>query len=118
MANVRVEFMTLGTSPGFDNHSSGVLKALLGTPVKLAVSSTATVAASRPVAPNLPSPANPARADYGRIYARVTAIDGNVIVQTGSDPTAAQTNGVLVLAGSVEPIPLLAGEKLSFIELA
>ena len=118
MAKVRVEFVMLGISPGSDNNSANVLKALVGTPATLSVSATATVAASRPVAPSLPASPDPTRAGYGRLYARISAVEGDTIVAWAADPTAAQDNGVLVLQGAVEAVPVAPGEKLSFVELA
>lgn len=45
-------------------------------------------------------------------------MDGNVIAAWGEDPTAVQTNGMLVMQGAVELVPVSEGNLLSFVELA
>lgn len=113
MTTASVEWVNLGPSEAVGHfktsegrHSQNVLRDVQGTPARLAVTGTATTAGSRPVAP------------AGARYARVTAVDGNVIVAWGADPTASQTNGIVIPAGMVEPVPIEEGQKLSFIELA
>jgi hypothetical protein len=105
MAAVRVEWINLAVGPLYDGGSANVVKDVVGAATKLAVTSTATAAGSRPQAP------------AGARYARVTAIEGNAIVAWGADPTAAQDNGLVVAEGQVEAIPVAGGEKLSFVEL-
>ncbi len=105
MASVRVEWINLAVGLLYDGGATNVVKDVAGNAAKLAVTSTATAAGSRPVAPS------DAR------YARVSAVEGNSIVAWGADPTAAQDNGILVPEGQVEAIPVIPGEKLSFVEL-
>ena len=105
MATVRVEWINLAVGMLHDGGAGNVVKAVVGTATKLAVTSTATAAGSRPTAP------------AGARYARVSGVDGNSIVAWGADPTAAQDNGLLVSAGQAEAIPVTAGDKLSFVEL-
>jgi hypothetical protein len=105
MASVRVEWINLAVGMLHDGGAANVVKDVAGTATKLAVTSTATLAGSRPVAP------------AGARYARVSGVEGNSIVAWGADPTAAQDNGILVAEGQVEAIPVVAGQKLSFVEL-
>lgn len=105
MASVRVEWINLAVGMLHDGGAANVVEDVAGTATKLAVTSTATEAASRPVAP------------AGARYARVSAVAGNSIVAWGADPTAAQNNGLLVTEGQVEAVPVAAGQKLSFVEL-
>jgi hypothetical protein len=108
MAAVVVEWVKLSNSPGYDGGQQNIIKTVHGSRSALSVTGTATSAGSRPVAPSVDGP----------LYARVTAVTGNSIAEFGADPTATQTNGLLVIEGGVELIPVLAGDKLSFIELA
>ena len=106
MAIVRVEWINLAVGLLHDGGAANVVKEVAGAATKLSVTSTATEPGSRPQAP------------VGVRYARITAIEGFSIVAWGADPTAAQDNGLLVHEGQVEAIPVVAGEKLSFVELA
>lgn len=106
MATVRVEWVNLSVGLLHDGGATNVIKDVVDDAINLAVTATATAAESRPDVPR------DAR------YARVSAVEGNVIVAWGEDPTAAQDNGLLVLEGQVEAIPVADDEKLSFIELA
>jgi hypothetical protein len=106
MATVRVEWINLSVGLLHDGGSTNVVKDVIGEAAVVAVTSVATTPESRPDAPR------DAR------YARVTAVEGNSIVAWGEDPTAAQDNGLLILEGNVEAVPVADDEKLSFIELA
>jgi hypothetical protein len=108
MAAVIVEWVRLSSGPGFDGGEVNIIKAVHGQRAALAVTAAPTAAAERPVAP----------AGGDMLYARVTALAGNIVVAWGDDPTADQLNGVSILAGGVEPIPVLPGQRLSFVELA
>ena len=105
MATLRVEWVTLSVGPLHDGGGANIVGAIFGNAEKFAVTSTATTAGSRPVAP------------AGARYARVTVTSGNAIAAWGADPTASQTNGLLVPAGSSELIPVAAVVKLSFVDL-
>lgn len=113
MAKVRVEFITLGESESKD-AAPNVLVGMIGSGVTLDVTSTATTAGNRPTAP-----AFAGNVKTGEVmYARVSGVTGAVVVAWGTNPTATQANGVLVMEGSIELIPVEAGQRLSFIELA
>lgn len=103
MATVRVEWAELGN--GYDGVGANMPRARVGTPVKVTVTTTATASDSRPTVPN------------GARWALVKSLDGNVIVESGVDPTATQNNGALVMAGGVWPEPVRPGDKLSFVEM-
>ena len=105
MTNVRVEWVTLGTGALYDGTAPNVLRAVAGAAVLLTVGTTATSAGSRPQAPAM---------DH-TLFARISAIDGAVIAAFGVNPTAAANNGVLVLEGQVELLPVVPGDLLSFI---
>ena len=57
------------------------------------------------------------RAPAGTEYARLTALDANIIASWGVDPTAAVGEGLLVLTGQVEVMKVADGDLLSFIEV-
>lgn len=105
MATLRVEWVNLSVGPLNDGGAANVVVGVLGAAAKFSVTGTATAAGSRPAAP------------AGARYARVTVTSGNAIVAWGADPTASQTNGLLVPAGTSELVPVAAGEKLSFVDL-
>lgn len=106
MTIVRVEWINLSVGPLYDGGAANVIREVVGAATALAVTGTATDAGSRPEAP------------AGARYARVTALDGNAIVAAGADPTADQTNGLVVASGAVELVPVASGDKLSFVEIA
>jgi hypothetical protein len=108
MATAIVEWVRLSSGPGFDGGEINIIKAVYGQRSALAVTAVATAPASRPVAP----------AGGDMLYARVSAVAGNIIAAWGDDPTADQQNGLMILAGNVELIPIASGQKLSFVELA
>jgi hypothetical protein len=105
MATLRVEWVKLSVGPLNDGGGANIISGLVGSGAKFAVTAVATTAGSRPTAP------------AGAHYGRVTVTSGNAIVAWGADPTASQTNGLLVAAGNSELIPVAAGEKLSFVDL-
>lgn len=106
MAKVRVEWITLGVGPLYNGKHENVLDEIVQAEPLIDVTTTATAPASRPLAP------------AGElVHARITAVTGDVIAAWGPDPTAAQTNGVLVLEGGVELVPVVQGDRLSFVEL-
>ena len=105
MATLRVEWVTLSVGPLHDGGGANIIGATFGGAEKFAVTGTATTAGLRPVAP------------AGARYARVTVTSGNALAAWGADPTASQTNGLVIPAGNSELIPVAAGEKLSFVDL-
>ena len=107
--NIRYEWVTLGIGALHDGSAPNVLRSIVGSGAALPVTGSATAAGSRPVAP---------ASERAPLFARITAIDGNVVVATGADPTASQTNGILVMQGGVELLPVAPGDKLSFVGLA
>ena len=112
MAKVRVEWITLGFNSSGGNEN--VLSKQIGSAVSVAgITTTATVAGNRPVAPAVGS-----IGQNSGLHARISGVEGNSIVAWGADPTASQTNGLLIMAGGVEVIPVDPGQKLSFVELA
>ena len=106
MSNVRVEWVTLGTGALYDGTAPNVLRAAVGSATLLTAGATATAAGSRPQAP---------AADRS-LFARVSAVDGPVIAAFGANPTAAANNGVLILEGQIELLPVVPGDLLSFIQ--
>lgn len=107
MASVRYEFVKLGRAVGTSGWADNVITDSVGTGGTLAVTTTATTADSRPVAPNVGL--------VGQLYARLTAIDGPVHVEKGSDPTATLTNGLRLVPNVPEVLAVKPGELLSFI---
>lgn len=108
MAYVRVEFITLGIGPNFHGRHENVIDKLLASHAALSVGAAATAAGARPTAPT----------SGERIHARITATTGKLIAAWGADPAASQSNGIALTEGATEVVPVAAGDKLSFIELA
>jgi hypothetical protein len=106
MARVHLEWVELSIGPLYDAGASNVVKGVFGAAQTLSVGASATAAGARPTAP------------AGARYARLSAVDGNVIAAWGADPTAAQANGMLVMQGAVELVPVAEGDLLSLVELA
>lgn len=106
MATVRLEFLNVSTITWNSVQNQPLIRGLVGTPQDITVTGTATTSGSRPVVPD---------ACY---FARVTAFDAAVIVAWGDDPTAAVGSGLVIAAGRSEQIPVVPGNKLSFIDLS
>ncbi len=107
-ARIRIEWVSLG----FGYQTNGVAMNVVGSvlsAVNLNVTTSATDAGSRPVAP--------APSQGGSLYARLTALDNPVIAAWGADPTATSTNGVRLCVDQPEVVPVLTGDKLSFLEV-
>lgn len=105
MSTMRVEFIKLGTGELYDKAGPNIINGMVGTPLNIAVTITATVPASRPVVP------------VGTEYARLTALDANIIASWGANPTAAIGEGLLMLSGQVEVMKVADADLLSFIEV-
>lgn len=105
MSTMRVEFIKLGTGELYDKAGPNIINGLVGTPQSVSVTISATAPASRPVVP------------AGTEYARLTALDANIIASWGVDPTAAIGEGLLVLSGQVEVMKVADADLLSFIEV-
>ncbi|MBX9757199.1 MAG: hypothetical protein K2Y29_00370 [Beijerinckiaceae bacterium] len=104
-ARVKVEFIHLGDGARIDGGAENVIETLVQANDYLAVTTTVTVAGSRPAAP--------APTGKGQMYARVTALDNPVIVAWGSNPTASNTSGVRLQADRDELFPVSQGDLLS-----
>lgn len=100
---VRIEYGDINRP---DTASPGLMTSIPTDVDTLTVGVTATAGEDRPIVPD------------GVNYAFVIAVDGNVIVAAGDDPTADQISGKLCLQGVETPIPVEGGQLLSFIELA
>lgn len=100
--SVRIEFVTLGKGGKAENVVTG----LVGTPSTLAVSNTATAAASRVVLP-----------EGEPCAVRLTAITNPVFVHwaEGGGVDATQTNSIRLAVELPEVLVLPAGAILSFI---
>lgn len=107
MASVRYEWIKLGRSVGTTGWADNVITDTIGSGATLTVTTSATAANSRPVAPN--------SGKVGELYARLTAIDGPVHVEKGTDPTATLTNGLRLVPGVPEVLAVAPGSLLSFI---
>lgn len=101
---VRVEFLKLGGGGQQVSPEHGA-KALIGTPVVVPVTGTATAGVSRPQSP----------ADT-YVAVRLTAQGGAAYVAWGEDPTATDSNSVLMIPGA-EPfvVTSVRGVKFSFL---
>lgn len=107
MASARIEFVRLAMGHGETRNYVNTIHSVYGV-ADLEVTSTATVAASRPTAPTFDS--------YTRGHARVTAIGAPIIVAFGDNPTASAAGlGIRIEAGATDVLPVLVGQKLSFI---
>lgn len=111
MARAQVSFVQLYDGVRIGGSPNPILRRVTSTLALIDVAETATAAEDRP---EVPSPAD----NLSQLYARVTALEGNIMVAWGDDPTASETEGLLILANSVEVIPVRPGEKLSFIAVS
>jgi hypothetical protein len=109
MARAKVEFVHMGEGTIVDGRGINVLQSVVTTLDYITVTDTATAAESRPAAP-------PPLEGGGAMYARVTAVDGPVIVAWGANPTASATSGVRLCEDQPEMIPVVTGTLLSFVE--
>ncbi len=105
MSTMRVEFIKLGTGELYDKAGPNIINGQVGTPQSVSVTTSATAPASRPAVP------------VGTEYARLTALDANIIASWGANPTAAVGEGLLVMSGQVEVMKVAEGDLLSFIEV-
>lgn len=103
MAKVRIEYGRLNRP---DSAAPGTMAEIPTTAVAITSSAVATAPGSRPTIP------------AGVHYAFITAIDGNVIVLAGTDPTAVQGSGKLLIQGVETLVKVTPGHLLSFIDLA
>lgn len=104
--STKIEIVHVGEGLDVSRSARNVIHGLAQTLATISVTTAATLGGSRPVVP----------ASDRRIYARITPIDGNVIVAWGADPTASDTSGIIVTAGTTELIHVRPGELLSLIE--
>lgn len=116
-ARVKISYVQLNDGRFGINGGSPILRKVISSLPLITVTTTATLAGSRPAAPAQADPDSP-------YYARVTAIDNPVLVAwddtDANDPTASDASGpgVRIEAGSVELIPMIEGRKMSFIEVS
>lgn len=112
MPRANYEIVTLGIAPLYNGAASNVVNRVLQRAAAIDVTTTATAAGSRPTVPASPT-GEP-------LYARITALDGPILVAWGENPTASATapDCLRIEAGSVEVIPVQASQRLSFLEVA
>lgn len=109
MGKLRIEYVQLGAGRNVDGTAVNVIKRVIASAPTLAVTTTATAAGSRPTVPPLQN---------GEPHiTRLTALEGNLIVAWGSNPTAADNQGLLLMEGMCEGIPMAAGDLISAIEV-
>lgn len=107
MASVRYEWIKLGRSVGTTGWADNVITDSVGAGGNLTVTTSATTANQRPKAPS--------GGRVGELYVRLTAIDGPVHVEKGTDPTATLTNGLRLVPGVPEVLAVAPDNLLSFI---
>lgn len=106
MSKVRIEYMRLGDER--NDYARGSIVKVHPSAVTIEVSSSATVAASRPVVPAV-------EVGHATTVVRLTALDGFVSVSWGADPTAAPGSGILLVPCTPQSISVTVGQLLSFI---
>lgn len=114
MARVRITFITLGRGDAIDGAGEAVIDGVVGASTALDVTTTATAAGSRPVAPSAP----PGEPLYARIINRTGTGAGTIVVAWGTDPTASLASGIMIEAGQAEVVRCQPGDLFSFIEIA
>ena len=103
MATVRVEWITLGIDPLKDLAHDQIIKSVEGSAESVTATTTAVQSSAAPSV-------------SGLLYTRLTATSGNAVVAWGDDPTATQTNSILIVEGGVEVVPIAPGGKVSVLE--
>lgn len=108
MTKLRTEFLTLGRGKGADGTAENVIHSEVGTPATTTLT-TGTLGGS---------PDNRITVPAGAEYVRYSALEGDLYVATGADPTAAAGSGLLVFQNTVEFRKVTPGELIDAISLA
>lgn len=111
MARAQISFVQIFDGVRIMGGPNAIIRSVTSTLAPIDVDGTATAGEARPV---VPVPAD----TMSQLYARVTALDGALMAAWGADPTASDTSGLLIVSDATELIPVEAGDKLSFIEVA
>lgn len=104
MVAVRVEFIKVKKSNNeLSTAVDNVISGRSDPSQDVTVTSTVTVAASRP---SVPSTCD---------AVRLTAVGGNIYAEWGVDPTATATSGIRLVADQPEVIAMKRNDKMSFL---
>lgn len=107
-ARLRIEYVTVGDGLRSNGQADHLLRQVLGSVAPVEVTSAPLAGGDRITVPTF-------AAELGQIFARCTALEADVIVTWGDDPTAGTTgaDSLWLVTGTTDLIPVLEGTVIS-----